>query len=175
MALALALARALGPDIAIALVDPALGRMAAEPDDPRASALAAGSQRMLAALGVWPAIAAEAEPVRRIEITDSSLEAGVRPVLLTYDNALDDGAWASFIVPNAVLLRELAAALGQHGTIVPLATAAVGCAVDGAGASVRLADGSLIAARLVVAGAARRCARRPASRSSAGIIRRLAS
>ena len=39
-------------------------------------------------------------PSRDIEITNSSLEAGIRPVLLTYDNVTDTGEPATYIVPS---------------------------------------------------------------------------
>src|SRR4029077_16425008 len=56
LALACALADALGGDARIALVD--LGDLsAAGGGDIRASALSAASKRLLATLGVWPAIA----------------------------------------------------------------------------------------------------------------------
>ena len=84
--------------------------------DSRAVALSAASVRMLDKLGVWGQCKAEAQPVFTIEITDSSLRAGIRPVLLSYDNALDtspDGISepASQILPNATLERALAAAV----------------------------------------------------------------
>ncbi len=80
LALARALATAFGSDIRIAVIDRSARKPAAAADA-RAFALSAGSRRMLETLGIWSAIASEAEAVREIEITDSSLEAGIRPVL----------------------------------------------------------------------------------------------
>lgn len=73
----------------------------------RAFAISAASKRMLSQLGVWRSIEALAQPVLSIEITDSSLDAGVRPVLLTYENAVDDGEPGSYIVPADDLERAL--------------------------------------------------------------------
>ena len=63
LALACALADALGPARRIAVADRAQLRAGAGPGDARAFALSAGSKRLLAVLGVWPAIAAHAQPV----------------------------------------------------------------------------------------------------------------
>lgn len=114
LAFARAMLSALGTDIRIALVDRAARKDDPAPDaatsrDPRAFALSEGARRMLDQLGIWSGIAAVAQPVTAIEITDSSLEAGIRPVLLRYDNriAAEDGAdtaeAASHIVPAAAL------------------------------------------------------------------------
>src|SRR5262245_39072729 len=85
LAFARALLSALGSDIRIAIIDRA-PRKEVPAADARAFALSAGARRMLDTLGVWSSIAASAEPVTEIEITDSSLDAGIRPVLLKYDN-----------------------------------------------------------------------------------------
>ncbi len=164
LALACALARALGPDLRIAVLDRGTIGAAAPVPDSRASALSAGSQRVLDVLGVWHPIAAEAQPVHRIEISDSSLEAGVRPVLLTYDNEVAPGEPASWIVPNAALMWALGAvAAAQSGIALLSATEAAGLDADEASAAVRLADGRALAAALVVAADGRRSPLREAA------------
>ena len=91
MAMALALARMLGDDVAIARVDPAPPQPAAPPaanaGDPRAWALSAASVRFLEALGVWAATRPAAQPVTAIDITDSSLEAG--QLILKFSDSRD--------------------------------------------------------------------------------------
>jgi 2-octaprenyl-6-methoxyphenol hydroxylase len=164
LALARALVLALGPHLRITIVD--RGTIGAAPPgaESRALAVSAGSQRVLDVLGVWPLVAAEAEPVRRIEISDSSLEAGVRPVLLTYDNEVAPGAPASWIVPNAALTQALAAVVADsRGVEVLPGAEAVGLDHDGASARVRLADGRALTAALVVAGDGRRSPLREAA------------
>ena len=99
----------LGP----ALAGPAAAGPAAA--DPRAFALSAGSKALLEAIGVWPALADAAEPVRRIEITDSALDDAIRPVLLGWDNTTAGGAPASFIVEA----RRLGAALAARVRATP--------------------------------------------------------
>src|SRR6185295_5987746 len=105
LALACALADALGRDARIAVVDPAPLR-AGGPPDARAFALSAGAKRMLSVLDVWPAIAAYAQPVTAIDITDSSLEDAFRPVLVSYDNTVEGRAPATYIVEHG-RLREV--------------------------------------------------------------------
>ncbi len=114
LSMALALAHVFGGDAHIAVIDPAPDRPATG-DDPRAWALAAGSVHMLRSLDVWSDVAPHAQPVTAIEITDSGLEAGIRPVLLSYDNQTDAGEPAAHIVPNQVLLDGLLARAEAYG------------------------------------------------------------
>jgi 2-octaprenyl-6-methoxyphenol hydroxylase len=151
-ALACGLGQALGSEIKIALIDRAAGPGATSAPEPRASALSAASKRMLDVLGVWPEVASEAQAVASIEITDSSLDAGVRPVLLTYDNITGDGEPATFIVPNAVLLDALTAAVLSASSVSLIAPAqASGFAANETDVSVRLADGRELKCALLVA------------------------
>ncbi|MEW5964514.1 MAG: FAD-dependent monooxygenase [Pseudomonadota bacterium] len=170
LALARALLATLGPEITIALVDrgsdPLLRSGLAGGGDPRAFALGAGSQRMLEVIGVWQRVASIAQPVSRIEITDSALDSGVRPVLMTYDNDVGGGEPGSWIVPGAALLAALGAAVAADGaTCVIAGSEAV--SIDGSGplARVTLGDGRMLSARLVVAAEGRRSR----LRESAGI------
>ena len=73
LALGCALHDAMGDTARIAVVDPTLLR-AGPARDVRASALSAGSQHLLAALGMWPALAEHAQPVTGVDITDAALE-----------------------------------------------------------------------------------------------------
>lgn len=151
MALACGLGQALGSDNRIALIDRSAGPGTAKRDS-RASALAAGPKHMLDALGVWPALAEEVQPVMSIEITDSPLEAGVRPVLLTYDNATDTHEPATYIVPNAALYDALYAAAKRISSIEWIVPSEARDFVSGeTGVRVRLADGREIEASLLVA------------------------
>lgn len=151
LALGCALSHALGPDIRIALIDHSAGAGAAAQPDSRASALSAGSKRMLDVLGVWSSVAVEAQPVASIEITDSSLEAGVRPVLLTYDNTTGAGEPATYIVPNNVLNQALCTAVSRAPSIQRIAPAEARDFVVGeTEVRVRLGDGTELAASLLV-------------------------
>src|SRR5262245_9614781 len=152
LAFACALDQALQGDVRIALIDPAVGPDPATAPDCRASAISAGSKAMLKVLGVWPAIANEAQPVTGIEITDSSLEAGVPPVLLTYDNLTAAGEPATYVVPNRVLHRALADAAARCGAVSLLSPAeALRLEMKEADAHLCLKDGRELTASLIVA------------------------
>ncbi len=66
------LVQALGPDVRIAIIDRVRGQAAA-PTDGRAFAIWAGAKAVLEGLGVWEAIAGEAEAMTAIEITEFGL------------------------------------------------------------------------------------------------------
>jgi 2-octaprenyl-6-methoxyphenol hydroxylase len=151
LALACALTDALGEDARIAVADRApLG--AASPGDARAFALAAGSKRMLSTLGVWPAIAEHAQPVTAIDITDSSLEDAFRPVLVSYDNTVDGGEPATYIVEHGRLHEALLAALGRRSSVVLLGNApAEGFAADEHGVTAHFSGRAPLRAALLVA------------------------
>lgn len=162
LALACALSDALGPEFRIAIID-RIATSSPRPDA-RAFALSAASRHLLEAIGVWPEIAAEAQPVVGIDITDSSLEAGVRPVLLAYDNVTELGEPATHIVPAGPLQDALRARASGNGAISILAPAeATGFVAEEAGARVQLADGREILASLVIAADGRRSALREAA------------
>jgi 2-octaprenyl-6-methoxyphenol hydroxylase len=164
LALGCGLAQALGDDFTIALIDRGAGPNAARDPDCRASALSAASKRMLEVLGAWPLIAPEAQPVTRIEITDTSLEAGVRPVLLTYDNVVEEGDPATYIVPNSVLYQALATAVRRAPSIKWIASAEAWDFVSGdTEARVRLKGATELSASLLVAAEGRRSRLREAA------------
>jgi 2-octaprenyl-6-methoxyphenol hydroxylase len=146
--LARTLAQVLGEGVRVAVIDPeAPGTRA----DPRSYALSAGSKRLLDTIGVWPAVAGDAQPVSGIDITDSALTDAIRPILLSYDTAVDDGEPGMWIVPAASLHGATAAAMKNPNGVTLVSTSAVGVARDTAGATVTLAAGGSLRAGLVVA------------------------
>jgi 2-octaprenyl-6-methoxyphenol hydroxylase len=164
LALSCGLAQALGDDFTIALIDRGAGPNAARDPDCRASALSAASKRMLEVLGAWALVAPEAQQVTRIEITDTTLEAGVRPVLLTYDNVIDAGDPATYIVPNSVLYQALATAVRRAPSIKWIASAEAWDFVSGdTEARVRLKGATELSASLLVAAEGRRSRLREAA------------
>lgn len=159
LSLACALAQALRGDLSIAILDRSTGPTGPNLPNasPRAFAMSSGSKRMFEILGIWKGISDHAQPVSEIEITDSSLEAGIRPVLLTYDNHLDDGEPASFIVPDAVIATALRQA-AKEAKNVEWITGAEAISFDEipGGLSVALADGHSCVCSLLVAADGRR-------------------
>jgi 2-octaprenyl-6-methoxyphenol hydroxylase len=164
LALACGLSRALGRDFKIALIDRVAQSAVAPKADSRASALSAASKRMLEVLDIWPLVADVAQPVTGIEITDSTLETGVRPVLLTYDNVTADGEPATYIVPNSALQAALRRGVESSSSLELFTPAeAIDFASNESGIEVTLADGGAIAASLLVAAEGRRSRLREAA------------
>ena len=54
-------------------------RWHSQSSDPRASAIAAAARRLFEAIGVWEAVAADAQPILDMVVTDSKLDDAVRP------------------------------------------------------------------------------------------------
>jgi len=87
LTLAIALRQGLGPSFAVTVADPTLGTSHA--GDERASAIVAAARRLLEALEVWPAVAAEAQPILDMVVTDSRLDDTVRPAFLTFAGEIE--------------------------------------------------------------------------------------
>src|SRR5580704_17697278 len=146
LALALALRQALGPRFAVTLVDPVLARG----EDPRASAIAAAPRRMFEALGVWAAVAAQAQPILDMVITDSRVDDAVRPVFLTFEGEIEPGEPFAHMIENARLVAELATQAAAAGVTL-LSQPVKDFTAGRAGVAVELGDGSTFTAKLLVA------------------------
>ena len=122
------------------------------PFDGRASAIARGSQQVLAAIGMWPHVGTEAAPILDIRVSDGQV--GRRPsrLFLHYDSAeLGEGPMGH-IVENRVLRRALQARAAELPGLTLLAPANLETAERReAAVTARLADGRELQAPLVVA------------------------
>ena len=162
LALAIALKQALGPAFAVAVADPTLGRAST---DARASAIVAAARRLFQAIGVWDVVAADAQPILDMRITDSRLGDAVRPVFLTFDGNVEPGEPFAHMVENPPLLAALAAKAKDVGVDLR-ATAVANFAFASPSAAsgrlkaqrgpsrhvdVTLSDQSVVATRLLVA------------------------
>jgi 2-octaprenyl-6-methoxyphenol hydroxylase len=148
LALGLALKRAMGEALAVAVHDPAFA--ATGRADMRAFAMAAGARRMLETLGVWDAIAEGAQPLTAMDITDSRTDEPVRPFFLRFEGEVLPGEPFAHMVENGPLtaaLKAASAAAGVALSAVPVAS----FAADAGKALVTLADGTTHRARLLVA------------------------
>lgn len=148
LVLARTLAGVFGPGARIAVVDAggAGGR-----SDPRSYALSAGSRRLLESIGVWAGVAAEAQAVSGVDITDSSLTDAIRPILLSYDTDVGAGEPGMWIVPAQALLTAARTVVSETTGLSAISGTAIGLSEDAGGIIVRLEDGSARAAGLVVA------------------------
>ena len=148
LALAAALARALKPNFAIAVCDPALAQEPARDD--RVSAIAPGARQLLETLQVWQQIEDNAQPLWAMEITDSHLEDAVRPAFLHFDSEPEANAPLAHIVEHRALLMALRKTAAKAG-IRFIASQAESFAPRDEALGVRLADGSACETRLLVA------------------------
>ena len=153
LTLGLALSQALDGALRVRVVDPGQLDAGTVRSDARATALGTASIRLLTAIGVWSVLAARAQVVSSIEITDSRLTDGVRPTLLTYDPRAARDAEGMVIVENAHLLAALldAARRVPGLTVSPRRRVASLNADALRPATVTLDDGECVRAALVVA------------------------
>lgn len=148
LSLALALAKASEGELRIALIDRTWPPSAVR-NDVRAYAFSAASRHMMDVLGAWKSAAPYAQPVRRIEITDSRLDDGIRPVVLTYDNDLD-GEPATHIVPSSEIVSALAARVADFLAIERMLGEVSSFASETSGLTLTLANGCQVRTRLLV-------------------------
>src|SRR5438045_8556825 len=148
LALALALRQGLGPDIRVIVADPALGVRPSR--DPRATAIVAACRRLFEAIGVWDEVAAGAQPILDMVVTDSKLEDATRPVFLSFTGNVEPGEPFAHMVENRYLIDALVTRAEAEG-IDLRATAVSSFDSRADGVDVTLADGTLIEASLLVA------------------------
>lgn len=147
LTLAIAVREALGPDFSVVVADPMLDQTGT---DARASAIAAAARRLFEAVGVWDAVASEAQPILDMVVTDSRLDDAMRPTFLTFDGEIAPGEPFAHMVRNDALVAALtqkARALGidlRKDRIADFAQ-------TGNAVTVTLAGGGSVAARLLVA------------------------
>jgi 2-octaprenyl-6-methoxyphenol hydroxylase len=149
LALAIALRQGLAPSFSVAVADPALAGTA---KDERASAIVAAARRLFETIGVWQDV--EAQPILDMVVTDSRLADVVRPVFLSFDGDVEPGEPFAHMVENGPLLAALAAKAKDDGvTLEPAAVTDLEFATDRATnrTNVRLSNGGVLAARLLVA------------------------
>lgn len=155
LTLALALAQAHGPALAVAVHDPALAAGTGRHRG-RAYAVAAGGRRMLAALGIWEHLGAAAEPITEMVISDSRLADPVRPVFLSFGQEArmeadaEDGAPFAHMVEAEPLVAALIEACREAGVAL-VARGLARTAVAGDGIRAVAPDGTAETADLVVA------------------------
>src|SRR5437868_6848138 len=148
LALALALRQGLGPDIRVIVADPALGVKPSR--DPRATAIVAACRRLFEVIGVWDKVAAEAQPILDMVVTDSRLQDATRPVFLTFAGEVEPGEPFAHMVENRHLIDALVGRAQAKG-IDLRATTVAGYQTRGDGVDVTLGDGNTIEASLLVA------------------------
>jgi len=163
MTLALALGALAPKGFRVALVD------TEPPDrdktDARASALSTASKGLFSVLGIWPELAENAQPITSIEITDSSLDAALRPHFLGFDDDLRPGQSGAYMIENAELYRPLRFAVAHEPAIETFAPESVaGYTATLVGVQAQLGSGGEIGAKLLIAADGKRSRLREAAR-----------
>jgi len=137
------------PHLAVSLIDGAPDN--AWKKDERASAIIAAAAQMLDVLGIWNEIEPEAEPIKRMVITDSQTADPVRPVFLTFEDEKVEGRPFAHMVPNVALVGALRKSAQELGVEIRQSTAAADFKSGDHSVSVALANGETIEARLLIA------------------------
>jgi 2-octaprenyl-6-methoxyphenol hydroxylase len=134
--------------------------------DGRSSAIAYGSQQVLAGIGAWDHLAADASPIREIRVSDGGWRSALArtahesPFFVHYNaRDLPEGSVAAgaqppfgWIVENRAIRRALLKRLAEAPNLTHLAPARVAeVQFQSGGAALRMQDGREIRARLVVA------------------------
>lgn len=145
LSLAIALTRFV-PGIRLGLID---RRPLSVPKDSRASAIAAGVRHLFEAIGVWPGIAADANPIAEMKITDSGMGDISRPVFLDFAGPKAPGEPFAHMVPNIASAAALIEGAGAVDILPPGAVAAF--STGPARAEIVLEDGRRLEAGLVIA------------------------
>ncbi len=129
--------------------------------DGRASAIAAASERLLSAIGVWPYLAPEVAPIMDIRVAD-----GQSPLFLHYDHADVGMGPLGYLAENRHIRQAIHHALSDDTGVHWISgTHVEALSRDGAGAVARLSDGSVVRAALAIAADGRGSK----TRSAAGI------
>lgn len=144
MSLAVALAR---EGMRIAVVEKGSLPVQLEPSfDGRSTAVALGSKNIFEAMGVWQAMAAEAQPILDIRVSD-----GDAPFFLHYDHTEVGSKPFGFIVENRYIRHALHNAAKNYPNITLYENSALeGFEADNAGCTVRLKGGLSLRCQLVV-------------------------
>lgn len=150
-----------GPALALALAQGGFrvtvidGRPApdrAEPGfDGRAYALSIASVRLLRAIGLWPALTPQAEPILKIRATDGRVGQGPSLLHLDFDHAeIEEGPMGQMVEDRHLYAAFLSALRSTPAITLIAGETVVAQDIDQRGVSLRLASGGQVAGRVVV-------------------------
>lgn len=148
-ALALALAQA-GFTVTVVDARPAPAR-AGSNFDGRGYALAVASKRLLGAIGVWDAVADNAQPMHDIKVSDGRAGDGPAPFFLHFDHREIEEGPMGFMLEDRFLYRAFLDAMDAAENITLISqTSVVDQTIAPGGVTVTLSDGRSLRARLLV-------------------------
>lgn len=148
---ALAIALSSG-GLSVTLVDSlAVDTAKSDSFDGRSYALALASKRLLEAVGLWADIAADAQPMLEIKVTDGRAGEGPSPFWMHFDHAEIEEGPMGYMVEDRHLRRAFLAKIASDPRIKHVTPeTVVAQSVDHTGARISLASGKTIRARLLV-------------------------
>lgn len=136
--------------------------------DGRAYAVALASQRFWAAISVWDRVAAEAEPMVDILVSDGKVDEGASPLFLHLDHRETDDGVYGYMVEDRHLRPAVLAAMDDHERVEQRASRVTTVDYGPGRAVASLADGGTIHASVVIA-----CDGRDSPLGAAAGIRRM--
>ena len=136
--------------------------------DGRAYAVALASQRFWVAIGVWDRVAAEAEPMVDILVSDGKVDEGASPLFLHLDHRETDDGVYGYMVEDRHLRPAVLAAMDDHERVEQRAGRVTTVDYGPGRAVASLADGGTIHASVVIA-----CDGRDSPLGAAAGIRRM--
>lgn len=154
-ALALALAQT---GHTVTLID-ALTRdaRAREDFDGRSYALALASQKLIDQIGVWGAVAGQAQPMLEIKVTDGRAGQGPSPFFMHFDHAEIEEGPMGYMIEDRYLRRALRDAMEAEPAITLVdEQTVIAQETDATGVTVTLASGDSLRGRLLVGADGRR-------------------
>jgi 2-octaprenyl-6-methoxyphenol hydroxylase len=119
--------------------------------DMRASAIISAATRMLDVFGIWSEIEPEAEPIRKMIVTDSKTTDPVRPVFLTFDGEVEEGRPFAHMIPNVAIVGALRGLCDRLGITIRHGLTVSGFVTGAQSTSISLSDGNVLEARLLIA------------------------
>lgn len=148
-ALALALAQS-GLSVTVVDARPAPARAEAGFDG-RSYALAIASKRLLTAIGIWPVVAGQVQPILQIKASDGIAGQGAAPFFLHFDSAEIEEGPMGFMLEDRHLYRAFLDAMdAAPGLTLLSGETVVAQEVTPNGVTVTLASGRTLTARLLV-------------------------
>ncbi len=119
--------------------------------DGRSYALALASKRLLAGIGVWGTVAANAQPMLEIKVTDGRAGEGPSPWMLHFDHAEIEEGPMGYMVEDRHLRRAFLDAMAADDRITQLAgKTVVAQDIGAAGVTVTLASGDSVTGRVLI-------------------------
>ncbi|MFS4436803.1 FAD-dependent monooxygenase [Paracoccaceae bacterium GXU_MW_L88] len=147
---AMALAAAAGR-LTSHVIDAAPAATRADRDfDGRAYAISAGSQKMLAALGLWDALEPHAQPILDIKVSDGKPGGGVAPLTLHFDHNELDGGPMGWLVEGRHIRAVLRAACEAEARITLMDETRVTAQRTTPVAEVDLSSGETLRGQLII-------------------------